>query len=135
MPPSMQIKDAKALQQAFKKLDQLTQTRYLEAAVMAGMLPIENRVIDLAPRLTSTYVRSIHHEITVSRPKYCEGTIGTNLPYGMRLEFGFNDTDSLGREYHQPAKPHWRPAFDEKRKEAVSEMSDSLHAILMQLVS
>jgi hypothetical protein len=130
----MQIKNPEDLTRAFKKLDQLTQTRYLSAAVTAGMMPIQNRVIDLAPRVTSTYVRSIHHEIAIAQPDYCEGVIGTNLPYGMRLEFGFNDTDSLGREYHQPAQPHWRPAFDEKRGEAVQEMGDSLNDILMSLI-
>ena len=130
----MKIKNPEELARAFKKLDQLTQTRYLQAAVIAGMQPIQNRVIDLAPRLTSDYVRSIHTEIAVSSPDYCEGVIGTNKPQSMRLEFGFNDTDSLGREYHQPPKPHWRPAFDEKRGEAVDEMAASLNDILMSLV-
>ncbi len=32
--------------------------------------------------------------------------IGTNVVYGPRVEFGFTGTDSLGRSYHQPAKPY-----------------------------
>lgn len=30
---------------------------------------------------------------------------GSNVPYAKRLEFGFFGTDSLGRTYHQPARP------------------------------
>jgi hypothetical protein len=39
-------------------------------------------------------------------------TIGTELPYGRRLEFGFTGTDSLGRNYNQPPFPHVEPAID-----------------------
>jgi hypothetical protein len=38
--------------------------------------------------------------------------IGTDKPYGRRLEFGFADTDSLGRVYHQAPRPHMGPAVD-----------------------
>lgn len=37
--------------------------------------------------------------------------VGTNLPYGRRLEFGFWDMyDSLGRHFYQPPYPHVGPA-------------------------
>jgi hypothetical protein len=38
-------------------------------------------------------------------------TLGTDLPYGRRLEFGFTGTDSLGRSYNQPPFPHVQPAL------------------------
>jgi hypothetical protein len=38
-------------------------------------------------------------------------TIGTDLPFGRRLEFGFTGTDSLGRNYNQPPFPHVQPAL------------------------
>lgn len=38
-------------------------------------------------------------------------TIGTELPYGRRLEFGFAGTDSLGRNYDQKPLPHVEPAI------------------------
>lgn len=38
--------------------------------------------------------------------------VGTNLPQGRRLEYGFHGTDSLGRTYAQPPFPHFGPAFD-----------------------
>ena len=61
-----------------------------------------------APYKTSTYRRLIHTEVIT--PKMA--IVGTNLPYAKRLEYGFADTDSLGRTYNQLAQPHWRPALD-----------------------
>lgn len=37
-------------------------------------------------------------------------------PQTHRLEYGFNGIDSLGRRYHQPPFPHFRPALEEMRK-------------------
>lgn len=34
-------------------------------------------------------------------------------PQTDRLEFGYVATDSLGRTYHQPPYPHWRPTFEQ----------------------
>ena len=39
-------------------------------------------------------------------------TVGTNVEYAARLEFGFQGTDSKGRKYNQPAQPYLRPAVD-----------------------
>lgn len=38
--------------------------------------------------------------------------VGSPMPQTLRLEYGFIGTDSLGRVYHQPPRPHWRPTFD-----------------------
>lgn len=40
-------------------------------------------------------------------------------PQTHRLEYGFIGTDSLGRNYHQPAFPHFRPALQEIKGEYV----------------
>lgn len=55
-------------------------------------------------------------------------TVGTVRPQGMRLEFGFVGTDSLGRTYDQAPRPHVGPAvqqfqmrFGENVKRAVGE--------------
>src|ERR1051325_1324826 len=134
MPPSMYVKNEKEVLAAFKKLDKLSQASTLRNAVTAGLQPIKNRVVELAPFLTGTYRRAVNTEIAVERDGYCEGVVGTNQPQARRLEFGFNDTDSLGRTYHQPPKPHFRPAFDEKKADAVDEMRDTLHDVLMALL-
>lgn len=34
-------------------------------------------------------------------------------PQSDRLEYGFVGADALGRHYHQPAFPHFRPTMDE----------------------
>jgi hypothetical protein len=52
---------------------------------------------------------------------------GTNLPYARRQEYGFDDmTDSLGRTYHQKARPHIRPAFDEMADACMKEFGEAL---------
>jgi len=40
------------------------------------------------------------------------GKIGSDLPYAARLEFGFRDTDSLGRRYNMAPRPWLRPSFE-----------------------
>lgn len=39
--------------------------------------------------------------------------VSTSAPQAHRLEFGFVGTDRLGRHYHQPAFPHWRPGLQD----------------------
>lgn len=40
-----------------------------------------------------------------------DGKVVNMSPQARRLEYGFVGTDSLGRQYHQPAFPHFRPAL------------------------
>jgi hypothetical protein len=60
--------------------------------------------------ITGAYRNSWRTE-TRHLPYGAQCTIGTDLPYGRRLEFGFTGTDSLGRSYHQPPFPHVQPAL------------------------
>ncbi|QZN86882.1 hypothetical protein [Cellulomonas sp. C5510] len=61
-------------------------------------------------------------------------TVYTNAPQGPRLEYGFVGADSLGRVYHQPPYPHWRPAIAEVpailTAEAEAAVSAGLRAYL-----
>lgn len=41
--------------------------------------------------------------------------VATFAPQAARLEYGFTGTDSLGRNYAQPARPHVRPAMEKIR--------------------
>jgi len=61
---------------------------------------------------TGTLRRSIHVEMT-REAGHTVALVGTDAPQAKRLEFGFNDVDSLGRVYHQPPQPRWRPTFDQ----------------------
>lgn len=51
--------------------------------------------------------------------------VGSNSPYGARLEYGFGPggslaKDSLGREYTTPAFPHVEPAFLSEREAIIA---------------
>lgn len=61
--------------------------------------------------ITGDYRRSINR-ITRRTATGSVGIVGTNKPQGARLEFGFQGTDSLGRNYNQLPYPHFGPALD-----------------------
>lgn len=81
------------------------------AAVKLAGQALANDVKKVAPYKTGTYRRSIHVEMG-TEGLHPVALVGTDVPYGRRLEFGFMGTDSLGRQYHQPPRPHWRPTWD-----------------------
>jgi len=45
--------------------------------------------------------------------------VTNDSPQTARLEYGFTGVDSLGRNYHQPPFPHFRPALAEIRPEYI----------------
>jgi len=61
--------------------------------------------------ITGDYRRSITVQFYEGDGNFV-ATVGTNLPQGRRLEFGFHGADSLGRVYNQPPYPHFGPAMD-----------------------
>lgn len=52
--------------------------------------------------------------------------IGTNVVYAARIEFGFTDTDSLGRVYDQAEKPYLRPAVENNSEKITKFIQDNL---------
>ena len=52
--------------------------------------------------------------------------VGSPMPQTRRLEFGFADTDKLGRKYNQPPRPHWRPTFDLNKATYLDIMAKAL---------
>ena len=58
-------------------------------------------------------------------------TIGTDLPYGRRLEFGFTGTDSLGRSYAQPPFAHVQPALGFIGQTLLSQMRLAVSEVLL----
>lgn len=73
----------------------------IHAALLLG--EIQRR----APVRTGAYRASWHIERSGN-----QRLVGSDRPYGRRLEFGFVGTDALGRSYHQAPRPHVRPAAD-----------------------
>lgn len=86
--------------------------RQATAAVKLAGNEFKNDVQKIAPYKTGTYRRSIHVKM-IEENGNPYALVGTDLPYGKRLEFGFFDMqDKLGRRYFQRAQPHFRPALD-----------------------
>jgi hypothetical protein len=61
--------------------------------------------------VTGAYVDSFSTSVATAGDSVT-GTVGTDAPQALRLEYGFVGTDSLGRRYNQPPFPHWRPAAE-----------------------
>lgn len=106
----------------------------LARAAEAGIKPIENAAIANAPYKTGNLRRSIHTEIVAESDMYAEAATGTDVEYAARQEFGFNDTDALGRTYHQAARPYMRPAYADHRADALEETLNALRDIVLAAV-
>lgn len=106
----------------------------LAGAVRSGALLVQNDAKRMAPYRTGTLRRSIHTEVE-SGAGQATAEIGTDVPYGARVEFGFEGKDSLGREYHQPAQPYLRPALDENMDAAAQEIGDALRKALLAVAT
>lgn len=81
---------------------------------------------------TGDYRRSI----TIDNGKDQLGTyslVFTNSVQAFRLEYGFTDVDSLGRNYTQPPYPHWRPAAKQADEFLEAEMVRALRKVLRRL--
>ena len=101
-------------------------------AVFSGALIIQSLAVQKAAYKTGTLRRSITINVVV-KGQVVIARIGTNLEYARRIEYGFMDTDSRGRVYHQAARPYLRPAFDEGKAQANAEMKAALVAQLNAL--
>lgn len=118
----------------FKALNAVGQRALLQAAGTAGALPILNEAQRLVAVKTGTLKRSLHIEVVALSDNRIKITIGTNLVYAARVEFGFVQADSLGRYYNLPPKPYLRPAFDGKNNVAKREITLALVDGIYQLV-
>lgn len=83
--------------------------RYTAAMQRQVQLNASGRPGPNAP--TGNYRRSISRRVEQT-PAGSIGEVGTNMPQGRRLEFGFTGEDALGRSYNQPPYPHFGPALD-----------------------
>lgn len=86
------------------------------AALMAGALPIQTAAVQKAPVLTGTLRRSIHTE-TAETADGAVARVGTNVEYAPHQEFGTS---------RMAGQPYLRPAYDEKKNEALREIGRAL---------
>lgn len=110
----------------FKRMQSLTRKKVLFSACVAGAIPIHAAATIKVKKVTGNLSRSLHIEIIEESADYCELGIGTDVDYGARIEFGFMDTDSLGRKYNQSAQPYLRPALKDEQQHAIDEIEKAL---------
>lgn len=68
-----------------------------------------------------TTLDDAEHQQRAVLPVYeLEGSVALDPPYARRIEFGFFDKDSLGRQYHQAAQPYMAPAFENQKDPAAT---------------
>jgi HK97 gp10 family phage protein len=123
------------LEQHLHGLTEALSGNVLETVLMAAALPIVNAAKANAPYKTGTLRRSIHPEVLESGAHSVTVSIGTDVPYARRIEYGFVQADALGRRYHQPAQPYLRPAYDEHREAAVQEAREVLAALVAKALA
>lgn len=128
MAKGANVKGLKELQAKFKKLEREA-PKVAERAGLAGGLIIQELAVMKVPKVSGTLSRSITVRVASTNSRITV-RIGTNLEYARRIEFGFNDTDSLGRRFNQPAQPYLRPAFDQGKAKALAEIRAALIAQL-----
>lgn len=134
MAVTVKVTGGRELVARFGRLSDAVSSTLLERAVLAGARPIVNEAVRLAPYITGTLKRSIQPKITSSSRSRVTASVGTDVPYGRRIEFGFAGRDRLGRVYNQPPRPYLRPAFDTKRGDAVDAIRGALRDQLHRVV-
>jgi len=117
------------------------QGHQMEAALLAGALPIMNAAKTNAPKLTGTLARSIH--VLERSPR--QVVIGTDLVYAriqeeggdiapvnatyLRFEVGGDVIYTRG-PVHIPAQPYMRPAFESERSAAMREIAGAVRDLV-----
>lgn len=142
----------KELLRQFKRLEKATSGTMLKRALVSGALLIVNEAKRLAPYETGNLRRSLHvggegaagglegsttgGDIggQATGPDWAEVSVGTNVEYAARREFGFEGTDSLGRTYHDPATPYLRPAIESEKGAAQREIAAAMNAQLRKAI-
>ena len=134
--PGVHVIGAEDLAAKFRALADDIKGPALEAATRAAALPVLNQVRITVPEggrtpyKTGTYRRSFEMETAEKTAERCTVVVGTDSPYGKRLEYGFVGADKLGRVYNQAPRPHVRPAFDENKGAAVEEFRAAIGDII-----
>jgi hypothetical protein len=108
----------------------------LKAGVAGAAMLFETAAKDNAPVLTGRLRDGIHTEPVTDTPQKqvlsvtptvaAANKYGFEPPYARRIEYGFVGADSLGRNYHQPAQPYMRPAFDTEQSAATESIKDGV---------
>lgn len=150
---TIKVTGGRELKRQLARLEKVTAGRILENAVVAGALPIVNQAKVNVHKVTATLARSLHIGSHTDRTPdfrtgeayadiggadvrhdHAEVLVGTDVAYGRREELGFIGADALGRRYNFTGHPYLRPAFDEKKDEAVRETGEAVKDQLRKVV-
>lgn len=143
----------KKLQQKLRKLGVTGNRQARETALKAGLLLIQNQAKQNVHKQTGTLSRSIISEVE-SQGERTEGRTGTNLEYAAMEEFGtaglpggvlrpknapylvfeVNGQVIQTKEVRREGHPYLRPAFDQKKNQAVQEVRRALKEIIQKAV-
>lgn len=164
---TVKIEGLAGLAKAFRALEEGLQGRSLLNAVIAGIQPIRNETVALAPKETADYSRKIGQDARLLSPTRAEAVCATDDDRGPWLEFGtgiHGTGPGATKERIRPKKakmlafhwpdappdlprlddgriilrsvagikpqPHFRPAYDSKKDEAVNETREALREII-----
>lgn len=139
MAITVQVQKTAVFEQKLAVLKQVLGGAAIDAVLLAAAQPVVNRAKEKAPFLTGTLRRSIRAEVRgggrdASGRFTAQGVfVGTDVPYGARIEFGFVGTDSRGRRYNQGPRPYLRPAIDETTQEVLAAGAAALKVLVSSL--
>lgn len=69
-----------------------------------------------------------------TKPDTFSAVVGTNVKYARRIEFGFMDTDKLGRKYNQQPNPYLYPAYFSYEADVADEVKAELAKRLAKMM-
>lgn len=142
----------KQLAAQFRHMEKAVRGKVLLRALVSGGLLIVNEAKRLAPYDTGNLRRSLHVGGEGSSGglegnttgtdiggqetgrDWAEVSVGTNVEYAARREFGFAGADSLGRVYHDPATPYLRPAAESQKGVAQKEIGAAVRVQLRKAI-
>lgn len=128
MSISFDLQKTPAFQAKVELLRSVLTSQMVDAVLLTAAMPVVNRAKERAAYKTGTLRRSIRAEKSSDFVR-----VGTDVPYGARIEFGFVGTDSRGRRYNQGPRPYLRPAIDETRQEVLAAGVSALRALVRSI--
>lgn len=129
MSLSLELYLTSAFHQKVEALRQALSGERVNPVLIAAAQPVVNSAKAKCPVLTGTLRRSIEARIDADGGVI----VGSDVPYAARIEFGFAGADSLGRNYHQAAKPYLRPAIAGSVNEVREAAADALRAMIRSM--
>lgn len=102
----------------------------LEAIGGAGAGVIKREARALVPVLSGALQKSIRYDVMEKSATAVTLRLRPHTPYAARIEYGYQDRDRSGRQFHNPAQPYMRPAFDAGQAEARAAMTDKARAAI-----